>query len=324
MSNLIQLCDKKLPIVMNASGCWVTSPQQIENISKVQNMCVVSKTCTLNPRNANPAPNFIEFGQLSINSKGLPNLGYIVYRNLWRDFFLKGGTLIMSFDCSNFGDLIIMLQDFDHFIEIVKAEQAIERGFGTPDSSRELVELNVSCPNKLNNGGRIIGYDLKHLEKILNYIRGLNLRNMDIGVKLPPYLDKHEVDCVGGLLMNYQDVVKYVVCCNSVPNAMPFLASDAQGDIPKRALLSGVGGMSGIGAKFIALANVCQLGKILADCSIKIIGCGGIETTDDVKAFLSVGAIAVQIGRALYINGIEKITELNESLSKIEKVKSKL
>jgi dihydroorotate dehydrogenase len=310
----IQIGDKHIPLVMNASGCWVNTPQQVTDISHHLSNCCVAKTCTINPRNANPTPNFIELGTISINSKGLPNLGYQVYRDLWRDLHLKGGTLIMSFDCSNFNDLVIMLSDFNRFVEIAKADIAIERGCGTPDATRELVELNVSCPNKMHSGGRIIGYDLPYLERILAYIKGMGLQHIEVGLKLPPYLDKYVIDSVGCLIMRYSDVVRFVVCCNSVPNAMVFVPVGEAGT-PKNALASEVGGMSGVGAKCIALANVRQFGKIFANSAIKLIGCGGVESIFDVKSFLAVGAVGVQVGRALYLNGSEKLIELNAAFN---------
>ena len=97
---MIKIGDKKLPIVISAIGCWVTTPQQINSIASV-NKCVVSKTCTLESKGSNPLPNFIECGEFSVNCKGLPNLGYTLYRNLWKHYNNKGIVYIMSLDCSD-------------------------------------------------------------------------------------------------------------------------------------------------------------------------------------------------------------------------------
>ena len=136
----ITIASKKLSIVSNASGCWVKSPSQIDKIAHSVNT-VLSKTCTLNPRETNPLPNFIELGTLSVNCKGLPNMGYLVYRNLWRKYYDMGITYILSLDASNLPELIIMLKDYDLFIEKKKYENQ--------DPIKELVEINISCPNLL-------------------------------------------------------------------------------------------------------------------------------------------------------------------------------
>ena len=59
------------------------------------------------------------------------------------------------------------------------------------------------------------------------------------------------------------------------------------------------GGISGYPAKLLALGNVYRMRKLL-EPNIKIIGCGGVETVDDVKQYIASGALGVQIGRAIY------------------------
>lgn len=303
---MIKIGDKKIPMVINASGCWVTNPQQIQSIASI-NKCVISKTCTLDAKGSNPLPNFIECGEFSVNCKGLPNLGYTLYRNLWKYYYDQGIVYIMSLDCSDINGLSIMLQDYDHYLE---KEKNI-----TDDKTKELVELNISCPNKSKNlqQQRIIGYDLKYLDRILNFIKDLDLRNIHIGIKLPPYIDRYLVEQMSGLLISYNTIITYIVCCNSLPNCMPI----SNGELK---LSMNVGGMSGIPLKLIALSNVQQLSKLLMDYNIKIIGCGGIESTRDIDDYLKVGATCVQIGRSLYLNGVNKLVELNDSYLKKSKL----
>lgn len=297
---MIKIGDKNLPLVMNASGCWVLHPPQIESIALI-NKCVISKTCTLDPKTSNPLPNFIEYGNYSLNCKGLPNLGYTVYKKLWLDYYKKNIILVLSLDCSDLNALSIMLQDFNHYIETAKQD--------TNDHSKELVELNISCPNK-NTNQRIIGYDLKYLDRILNFIKDLDLKNIDIGLKLPPYIDRYLLEQLSGLLISYNTVVAYIVCSNSLPNC----SSLNNGEFK---LSMGFCGLSGDALKCIALSNVQQLSKLLKDYDIKILGCGGINDVNDVNDYLKVGANGVQIGRALYLNGVDKLIELNEKKSKL-------
>jgi len=79
----------------------------------------------------------------------------------------------------------------------------------------------------------------------------------------------------------------------------------------RRPILShGSGGLSGKAIHPIAVKKVYDLFKFL---KIPIIGCGGIDSWEDVIEFFLAGASAVQIGTALY-KGIEIITEINKDL----------
>jgi dihydroorotate dehydrogenase len=319
--NIIYIEEKPLQLITNASGCWVKTPEQIETVAQILKT-VVSKTCTLYPQHENPSPNFIEMGSLSVNCKGMPNLGYSVYRDLWSLYYRQNITYIISMDASDLAEVVIMLQDYDKYINLEKQD--------TTDKVKELVELNISCPNKafcgtgigggvsscsggrgiiVSNTNRLLGYDIKTLEKLLKTLETLNLQNITIGLKMPPYIDRYILQLVGNLLMDYKTVVKYIVCTNSIPNAMvmePIIYGYPH-------LSMGVGGISGLPTKLIALANVAQFGAIFAGM-IKIIGCGGIVHKTDVIEFLNAGAIGVQVGRFLYLEGIEKLKQINNDL----------
>ncbi|KKM16966.1 hypothetical protein LCGC14_1680470, partial [marine sediment metagenome] len=70
------------------------------------------------------------------------------------------------------------------------------------------------------------------------------------------------------------------------------------------------GGLSGKAIHPIAVKKVYDLYKIL---KIPIIGCGGIDSWQDVVEFFLAGASAVQIGTALY-KGAGIINEINEGI----------
>ena len=72
-------------------------------------------------------------------------------------------------------------------------------------------------------------------------------------------------------------------------------------DVEKRQPLLGniTGGLSGPAVKPIALRMVYQVAQAV---SIPVIGMGGIQTGEDVAAFLLVGASAVEIGAENFAN----------------------
>ena len=66
--------------IFNASGPLSESFKELEIIGKSNSAAIMTKSCTIDARGGNPRPRYkdIEFG--SINSMGLPNLGYKKYR----------------------------------------------------------------------------------------------------------------------------------------------------------------------------------------------------------------------------------------------------
>src|SRR3990167_2406764 len=65
--------------VINTSGPADETLKQLEIIAKSGSSAITMKSCTLEAREGNPEPRYanLEFG--SINSMGLPNLGYKAY-----------------------------------------------------------------------------------------------------------------------------------------------------------------------------------------------------------------------------------------------------
>ena len=77
------------------------------------------------------------------------------------------------------------------------------------------------------------------------------------------------------------------------------------------------GGMSGKINKHISLSNVMTFSKTLSK-EIKIIGCGGINTIEDVSDYLKYGASFIQLASCFYdeISDELNISKINELVSK--------
>ena len=280
---MLRLGTKTISCVMPASGAWAVARENMEAlINKWKFTTVISKTCTMDPKRGNPVPNFVNYPahQFSINCMGMPNYGYPYYRNLLSYFNTKGITYILSVDGSNFLELIGMLDDYSTYIK-----------------SPEIVEINLSCPNTLNT---IPSYSLDYFEKILERLKH-RYNNLHIGLKLSPILDPHlilKTSILLGDFATYDNSITHIVCSNSIPNGLVL-------NNKKKPVLSAVfGGISGFPSKLISQSNVYKFSKIL-EPSIKIIGCGGIETHRDVDEYLSLGAAGVQIGRAIYTDDLK-------------------
>ena len=141
-------------------------------------------------------------------------------------------------------------------------------------------------------------------------------------MKLSPYIDKYLLDEISKVLITYSATIYYIVCGNSIPNGMII------DPINKKPLLTvNTGGISGTANKLLGISNVYQFVNIFKnklekpekqDKQIYVFGCGGIETSDDVVDYMNAGAVCVQIGRILYLNGVSRVSNIaNNLLSKL-------
>ena len=307
----------KLSMIMNASGCHCRTKAQMDALVDAGMQTIITKTCTLAPHRGNPEPVFLEVApNASVNCLGMPNLGYIYYRDLLLDYKARGIRDIISMDASDTPNLLEMLLDYDTYLFHLKEDSRI------PTDSLEYVEINLSCPS--TQCPRIISFDTVIFARLLESIRNLELCNIQVGLKLAPFIDKVLLGQIAELISIYQSPARiaYLVCSNSIPNGMVIDTTTS-----KPVLSIGTGGISGIANKLLGIANVYQFNKILASkCVrkyIKIIGCGGIETGDDIREYIAAGADSVQIGRFLYVNGADCLADIIKNV-KDKQIKAKL
>jgi dihydroorotate dehydrogenase (fumarate) len=264
-------------IFLNASGCWCSNEEQINSLFNSNLGSILIKTCTLEPKNGNVEPNYYKLDDIHINSKGLPNNGYQYYKDLYKKISSLNKKFILSVAWENIDKKTIrLLEDYNDTV-----------------NKKELVELNLSCPNVHQ---LIPSYDCEYLELILKSLNDKNFSNLYFSLKLSPYLDHSLCKKVINVINNNNNnnLVKYVVLSNSIPNCL--ILND------NKSVLSNIyGGLSGKLNKFIALSNV-HFFKDKLNKDIKIIGCGGIETIDDVNDYLNNGASFVQLGSCFYNN----------------------
>jgi dihydroorotate dehydrogenase (fumarate) len=290
---------------LNASGCWATDLVQVERLLKSDLDAVVTKTCTLYPREGNPGTTFFSRDGISVNCKGLPNEGYLYYKKICEDAITKWKKpIILSVLWENeSGNTCALLKDYDDFIGSVggegdKGDQGVE-GLGC------VVELNLSCPNLHRE---IPSYSPSILADILEQVSRLELKNISISLKLSPYLDHglcdRIIECINSAVARGRararggdQVFKYVVLSNSIPGC---IMTDAGSGVVGRSVLTNVyGGLSGKLNKYISLGNVHYFRSRLSN-AVQIIGCGGIECADDVVTYLDHGAAFVQLGSCFY------------------------
>jgi dihydroorotate dehydrogenase (fumarate) len=282
--------------ILNASGCWCMNEEQLDHLYSSSLGGIVSKTCSIFSKQGNAEPNYYYSKETNthFNCKGLPNLGYQYYRNLTEKYTQKPYIISVAFD--NYDELKVLLNDYDRY--------SIERTV--------LVELNLSCPNL---DSTIIGYSTYEIEKLLGILKSYNLKNIQFGLKLPPYLQMDLMKQNIKIINSYSDIIKYVVLSNSIPLCLPL-------DNGQPVLSKIVGGMSGKTNKYISLSNVVYFSKFI-NKEIKIVGCGGIDTIDDVMDYLNNGASFVQLASCFYDveNNKLSIDKINKTISEFTEKK---
>jgi dihydroorotate dehydrogenase (NAD+) catalytic subunit len=268
--------------ILNASGCWAFEELQLDELYNSNLAGIVCKTATLFSKKENPIPNYYydSSNNTTYNCKGIPNLGYNYYKLLSVKYLHKPFILSLAYD--TFDKLKLILLDYDEFIY----ENTIKEF---------LVEINLSCPNTKDE---IVGYSLCEMEELFKFLNNLRLKKIKFGLKLPPYFELKSIQNCSELFNKYNKIIKYIVTCNSIPNGLPIFKG-------KFMLSQHFGGISGKTNKSIALSNVYSFSKTLEE--IKIIGCGGICTFEDVIDYITNGANFVQIASCFYNSTTNKL-----------------
>src|SRR5437870_13545304 len=277
---------------MNASGARCVTRAELEALGRSSSGAIVTKSMTREPRVGNPEPRYFAFADGSINSMGLPNLGYHAYAELIPSLKAFGKPVIAS---------IAGLCE-DDFPDIA----------GTiSKASPDLIEVNLSCPNI--PGKPQIGYDFDASERVIRKLRAVVDR--PFGVKLPPSFDPAHHAAMAGVL--HRAPVDFLSLINSVGNA---LVIDPEQESVVIKPKGGFGGLGGAMIKPVALANVRAFWKAF-DGRIPIMGAGGVASGSDAFEHRLAGASAVQIGTALVEEGPKVFDRIAGELQAVLKKK---
>jgi dihydroorotate dehydrogenase (NAD+) catalytic subunit len=266
----------KSPIIL-ASGILGVSFSSMKRVIDAGAGAVTTKSIGPKPRKGYKNPSIIEISPGTfMNSVGLGNPGINEFIHEIKQIKEHKIPLIVSV----FGD------NNETYLDVArKAENA----------GADAIEINISCPHAEVSS---IGIDPKLTKEIVSFLKR-NL-NVPLFVKLNPNV----TDIIDIALAAQNGGADGVVAINTL-SAMKI-------DInTKRPILShGSGGLSGKAIHPIAIKKVYDLYKAL---KIPIIGCGGVDSWNDVIEFFLAGASAVQIGTALY-HGTEIITNINSNI----------
>ncbi|MBR4741823.1 MAG: dihydroorotate dehydrogenase [Desulfovibrio sp.] len=230
----------------------------------------IVKGLSLTPKKGNPTPRIVETTAGMLNAVGLQNDGveHFCQETLPKLPWQKCAVIANIYASS--------VEEFGQLAKRLDREDGIAA-----------LEVNISCPN-VQEGGLLFGQDPVMAAKVTERVR-INAPHKHLMVKLSP-----NVTSIVAIAKSVEDAGADSISCINTLLGMSI-------DLAKRrpALANIVGGLSGPCIKPVALRCVWQVAKA---CSIPVVGIGGICTCEDILEFMLVGASAVQIGTANFIN----------------------
>ena len=284
----------KNPVTV-ASGTFGSGREYSEFIELSKLGAVTTKGVSNVAWEGNPTPRIAEVYGGMLNAIGLQNPGVDVFIERDLPFLEQQNTGIIVNVCG---------KTIEDYIEVVER---------LSESSVDMFEINISCPN-VKEGGIAFGQSPDLIKEITSTLKSRSKK--PIIMKLSP---------------NVTDITVMARAAQEAGADAISLINTITGmkiDIHKRkfVLANKTGGMSGPAIKPIALRMVYQAAQVV---DIPIIAMGGITTAEDAIEFIMAGASMVSVGTANFYNpyasleiveGIEEYLQQN-SISNIAEIR---
>ena len=238
---------------------------EVVDVNRLGGICC--KGTTLRPRVGNPTPRVTETPGGMLNSIGLQNPGVDAvvekYAGTWAGWRVP---VIVNVAGESVGD----------YVEVVKRLDGVPGVAG--------IELNISCPN-VGRGGLQFAIDADAAAGVTAAVR--RATDLPLLVKLSPNV------------ADVRPIARAIADAGAdALTAVNTLSGIAIGPGRDRPLLGNIyGGLSGPAIKPVALRIVYEVSQVV---DIPVIAIGGVTELADVLDFLAAGAVAVQVGTAMF------------------------
>ena len=252
--------------VIPASGCFGYGYGMAEYYDINILGSISFKGTTREARYGNPLPRVAECREGMINAVGLQNPGIdaVIAEELpkMREKFHK--------------PIIANISGFS-IDEYVECCAKIDK-----EAQVEIIELNVSCPN-VHGGGMSFGTSPESVAEVVKAVKKVITK--PLYVKLTP-----NVTDIVAIAKAAEEAGADGIC---LINTMLGMRIDTR--TRKPVIANTMGGFSGAAVFPVAVRMVYQVSKA---CGIPVIGCGGVESAEDVVEMMMAGATAVEVGAA--------------------------
>ncbi|MDP8211467.1 MAG: dihydroorotate dehydrogenase [Candidatus Stygibacter australis] len=251
----------------------------------IENGCgiITSKSLTLELRTGHPGPVVAEFEGGMLNCMGLCNPGIIDGLQEINEFkaIMPEVPVIASVFATK-------TEDFEELTRHVN------------DSQADFIELNLSCPNVMDEFGMPLAGSIDMVKEITSRVKAIS--KLPVITKLSP-----NVTGLTNIALAAEEAGADALCM--INTLGPGMLVDI--DMVKPVLSNRTGGLSGACVKPIALRAVYEA---YSRVKIPIIGTGGVESGSDAVEMLMSGAALVGVGSAVYQGGIGVFKEINQGI----------
>lgn len=255
--------------VMTASGTFGYGLEFADFMPLEELGGIIVKGTTLMAREGNDYPRMAETAQGMLNCVGLQNKGVDYFcKHIYPEIASIDTAMIVNVSGSSpedYAECAARINDLEHI---------------------PAIELNISCPN-VKQGGMAFGVTANGAASVVRAVRERYHKTMI--VKLSP---------------NVTDIAEIARAVEAEGADAVSLINTLMGmsiDIERRKsrLSIGTGGLSGPAIKPVAVRMVWQVAKAV---NIPVVGLGGITTAEDAIEFFMVGATAIEIGTANFLD----------------------
>jgi dihydroorotate dehydrogenase (NAD+) catalytic subunit len=228
---------------------------------------ICCKGTTLKPRIGNVTPRVTETPGGMLNSIGLQNPGVDAVIDKYAATWTTWRTPVI---------VNVAGESVDDYVEVVRRLEGVPGIAG--------IELNISCPN-VGKGGLQFAIDADAAAGVTAAVR--RATDLPLLVKLSPNV------------ADVRPIAKAIAAAGAdALTAINTLSGIAVAPDRAKPLLGNIyGGLSGPAVKPVALRIVYEIAQVV---DIPIVAIGGVTELADVLDFLAVGAVAVQVGTAIF------------------------
>lgn len=255
--------------VMTASGTFGYGLEFADFVDFHHLGGIIVKGTTLHPRQGNDYPRMAETPQGMLNCVGLQNPGV-------EHFCQKTYPLIKDLPTNVLVN--VSGSSPEDYAECAARINELE--------NIPAIELNISCPN-VRDGGMAFGVTCEGAASVVKAVRQAYKKTLI--VKLSPNVTSI-ADIARAVEAEGADAVSLI-------NTLMGMSVDIERR--QNRLSIGTGGLSGPCVKPVALRMVWQVAKAVG---IPVVGLGGICSAEDAIEFLMVGATAIEIGTANFLD----------------------